>query len=72
MCTTLECDEPGGDPGGTCGEFVFSTVRVGGCCELDHHDLDHDLDHADHTLIRYLPHRRDLRGVFFYIGEGVL
>lgn len=26
-CSTLECSNPGGDPGGTCGEFVFSTVR---------------------------------------------
>lgn len=25
-CNTLECEQPGGDPGGTCGEFVFSTV----------------------------------------------
>eukprot|EP00752_Nemacystus_decipiens_P006748 g6063.t2 len=24
-CNTLECEQPGSDPGGTCGEFVFST-----------------------------------------------
>lgn len=25
-CNTLECAQPGGNPGGTCGEYVFSTV----------------------------------------------
>eukprot|EP00904_Undaria_pinnatifida_P003525 jgi/Undpi1/13173/HiC_scaffold_8.g02835.m1 len=33
MCDTLECDDPGGDPGGTCGEFVFSTVSGCYCYE---------------------------------------
>lgn len=26
-CSTLECADEGNDPGGTCGTFVFSTVR---------------------------------------------
>lgn len=25
-CSTLECEDPGKNPGGVCGEFVFSTV----------------------------------------------
>ncbi|CAM9423368.1 unnamed protein product, partial [Scytosiphon promiscuus] len=32
-CETLECAEPGGDPGGTCGEFVYSTVSGCYCSE---------------------------------------
>ncbi|CAM9208586.1 unnamed protein product [Hapterophycus canaliculatus] len=35
-CNTLECAEPGGDPGGTCGEFVYSTVSGCYCNERLH------------------------------------
>ncbi|CAM9323183.1 unnamed protein product [Ectocarpus sp. 12 AP-2014] len=32
-CNTLECAEPGNDPGGTCGEFVLSTLSGCYCYE---------------------------------------